>query len=255
MGRTGESPRRLTDSGFNPVWSPEGSEVLYATENVVDNPFSRLAPSQLFVVKVATGEKRRVSEGDAVQPSWSPHGGRIAYWARSSGGGQRDIYTMPAAGGEAVPVTSDAALDWNPVWSPDGRYLYFSSNRGGSMNLWRVPIDEQSGKTLGQSEPITTRLAAAATSSGPSTRTAAGFSSSRTMPEASTILFGPQMDRGWPRLTYFVTRRSSLNPADPGRSKRRKCCPHRRQANSLPFGACEETAYSPRPQRPRKRKF
>src|SRR5262249_26311129 len=38
----------------------------------------------------------------------------------------------------------------------DGRYLYFSSNRGGSFNLWRVPIDEQSGKTLGPLEPVTT---------------------------------------------------------------------------------------------------
>ncbi|UCG88230.1 MAG: PD40 domain-containing protein, partial [Gemmatimonadota bacterium] len=41
-------------------------------------------------------------------------------------------------------------------WSPDGRYLYFSSDRGGSMNLWRVAIDEESGETLGPPEPITT---------------------------------------------------------------------------------------------------
>ena len=36
------------------------------------------------------------------------------------------------------------------------RYVYFVSNRGGSMNLWRVPIDEVSGKTLGDPEPVTT---------------------------------------------------------------------------------------------------
>ena len=70
--------------------------------------------------------------------------------------GQRDIYTIPAEGGTPVPVTSDAALDWNPVWSPDGRHLYFASNRGGSMNLWRVAIDEQSGRVLAQPEPLTT---------------------------------------------------------------------------------------------------
>src|SRR5262249_4608315 len=46
--------------------------------------------------------------------------------------------------------------DWNPVWSPDGRYLYFSSNRSGSTNLWRVPIDEETGKALGPIEPIST---------------------------------------------------------------------------------------------------
>ena len=47
-------------------------------------------------------------------------------------------------------------MDWNPVWSPDGRYLYFSSERGGSMNLWRVAIDEVSGRMRGEPEPVTT---------------------------------------------------------------------------------------------------
>jgi Tol biopolymer transport system component len=31
-----------------------------------------------------------------------------------------------------VEVTTDAAMDWNPVWSPDGKYLYFASDRGGA---------------------------------------------------------------------------------------------------------------------------
>jgi Tol biopolymer transport system component len=47
-------------------------------------------------------------------------------------------------------------MDWNPVWSPDGRYLYFSSDRGGSMNLWRVRIEERTGKMLTTPEPVTT---------------------------------------------------------------------------------------------------
>ena len=46
-------------------------------------------------------------------------------------------------------MTDDSALDWNPTWSPDGRYLYFSSTRGGTMNVWRMPIDERSGRVLG----------------------------------------------------------------------------------------------------------
>jgi dipeptidyl aminopeptidase/acylaminoacyl peptidase len=60
------------------------------------------------------------------------------------------------SGGAAVPVTNDAPTDWNPVWSPDGRSLLFSSTRGGSMNLWRVRVDETSGTVLGQAEPVTT---------------------------------------------------------------------------------------------------
>jgi Tol biopolymer transport system component len=55
-----------------------------------------------------------------------------------------------------VRVTDDLAVDWNPVWSADGRYLYFGSDRNGSMNLWRVAMDEESGKPRGEPEPVTT---------------------------------------------------------------------------------------------------
>ncbi len=58
---------------------------------------------------------------------------RIAYWSYESRMTiTRDIWTVPANGGEPTPVTEDAHVDWNPVWSPDGKYLYFSSDRGGS---------------------------------------------------------------------------------------------------------------------------
>ena len=155
MGRTGESVRRITDSGYTPAWSPEGTRLVFATDG--PNVFGRRA-SELWVVTLASGEKHRISEDDAVQPSWSPHGLRIAYWAVSGKGrvqGQRDIFTIPTDGGQPVPVTSDAAIDWNPVWSPDGHSLYFASNRGGSMNLWRVAIDERSGRVLGQPQALT----------------------------------------------------------------------------------------------------
>jgi serine/threonine protein kinase/Tol biopolymer transport system component len=153
MGRTGESVRRLTDGGFNPTWSPDGTEVLYATD--VATVGGRRFVSELWSVVTTTGEKRLIFKGDAVQPSWSPHGLRIAYWSVfGEHQGQRDIWTISATGGAPVPVTSDAPVDWNPVWSPDGGFLFFTSNRGGPMNLWRVPIDEKTGVTLGPPEPL-----------------------------------------------------------------------------------------------------
>ncbi len=154
MGATGENVRRLADHGHNPTWSPDGQEIAYSKGSFARPSERGNYPSPLLVMKVATREARQVTETDAVQPNWSPHGDRIAYWG-IQGGGQRDIWTVEARGGEPVAVTSDAALDWNPIWSPDGRYLYFASDRGGSMNLWRVPIDERSGKLLGAPEQIT----------------------------------------------------------------------------------------------------
>ena len=115
----------------------------------------------LSIVTVKTGQARQLAiDGRAMQPAWSPSGcaNRILGGARPER--QRDIWTVAADGSDAVgggvPVTQDSALDWSPTWSPDGRYLYFSSTRGGTMNLWRTRIDERSGRVLGEPEPITT---------------------------------------------------------------------------------------------------
>ena len=158
MGATGESVKRLTDFGFNPAWSPDGKEIACADESIVQ-PYSRgTTGTRTWTVNVATGEKQLVTKVDSVQPNWSPHGVRIAYWGRRSGMAQRDIWTIPAGGGEPAEVTNDPAVDWNPVWSPDGKYLYFASDRGGSMNLWRVPIGavgESTGTARGGHHSVT----------------------------------------------------------------------------------------------------
>ena len=156
MGATGESVKRLTDFGYDPAWSPDGKEIACANEGGVLTASMRNNPnSRIWAFNVATGAKRLVTKVDAVQPSWSPHGYRIAYQGRRNGA-QRDIWTISAGGGEPVEVTNDSAIDWNPVWSPDGNYLYFVSDRGGSMNLWRVPMEESTGKLLGSFEAVTT---------------------------------------------------------------------------------------------------
>jgi Tol biopolymer transport system component len=57
-------------------------------------------------------------------------------------------------------VTQDPAVDWSPVWSPDGRFIYFSSDRGGAMNLWRIAVDQSTGEAEGPPEPVTTGVQA-----------------------------------------------------------------------------------------------
>ena len=158
MGATGENARRLVSVGSGPAWSPDGKEILYATE-LMAQPYGRTGTSTLWAVELASGKTRNLSgDVDAIQPAVSPHGVRVAYWGLPAGGSQRDIWTMPykglAKGETPVAVTQDAAIDFNPAWGPDGKTLYFLSNRSGSMNLWRVPIDESTGKTLGPAEPV-----------------------------------------------------------------------------------------------------
>ncbi len=155
MGSTGESVRRLTDFGFNPAWSPDGRSIAIGTENV-NNPYHRSASSELWIVSVETGEARMIYERDAVWPDWSPNGKFIAFWGLSPGTGDRALWLIPSEGGIPYRITDDPYVNWNPRWSGDGKYIYYSSDRGGSMNIWRIPVSERSGKVRGDHEPITT---------------------------------------------------------------------------------------------------
>ncbi len=55
-----------------------------------------------------------------------------------------DIYALPIAGGDAVPLTSGRAWDQAPRYSLDGRYVYFVSDREGYKNIWRLTLADQS---------------------------------------------------------------------------------------------------------------
>ncbi len=157
ISATGEPVRRLTPSGhfYHPAWSPDGLEILCTRENVVDPAERTAGPRQLWAFTVGAGEGRLITSDDAAQPQWSPRGHRIACWGNRQKT-HRDIWTMPASGGEPVDVTNDEHLDWNPVWSPDGKHLYFLSDREGGMKLFRVALDEESGKASGVIERVPT---------------------------------------------------------------------------------------------------
>lgn len=68
-------------------------------------------------------------------PAFSPDGRQIAF------GYKGDIYTVPAAGGEARQTTVHVAHDYMPVWSPDSRQIAFASDRFGNFDIFFVPAN------------------------------------------------------------------------------------------------------------------
>ncbi len=68
-------------------------------------------------------------------PSISPDGKTIAFTYKG------DIYTVPVSGGKASQLTTNPAYDTQPIWSNDGSKVAFSSNRGGSFDLYVVGKD------------------------------------------------------------------------------------------------------------------
>jgi len=72
-------------------------------------------------------------------PRYSPDGSRIVV-SRHDNNGNRDIVLYDKTGNEITKVTNDPALDNNPVWSPDGRSVYFESDKSGISNIYRYDV-------------------------------------------------------------------------------------------------------------------
>ncbi len=102
----------------------------------------------------------------AYQPAWSPDGTRLAFSAWRDGG-YRDILVVELATGKIDELTHDRAIDMCPVWSTDGRYVYFDSDRTGIQNIFAFDTRDRStwqitnvlgGAIRGRPSPDGTRL-------------------------------------------------------------------------------------------------
>ncbi|MBB4639709.1 PD40 domain-containing protein [Longimicrobium terrae] len=102
------------------------------------------ADTTVVVITDAEGRNARsITPGDIdtrwSAPRWSPDGSRIAV-ARIRTGGWYDVVVIDTAGRMVRELTADRALDMNPAWSPDGRYVLFSSDRTGIPNLYAYDL-------------------------------------------------------------------------------------------------------------------
>lgn len=133
--RAKRQTKRLTHGwrAREPDVSPDGRQVTF----VLNGP----GTSHLAVATLANVEKTRrllvrSRRSELIYtPRWAPDGKQIAYsqWSR---GGYRDIWILDLSARKTRRITHDRALDTGPTWSPDGRTLYFSSDRTGIANIF-----------------------------------------------------------------------------------------------------------------------
>ncbi len=114
--------------------SPDGQSLAISDQSGEDRK------SQVYIVPLAGGAPRQVTKNaPSYWHGWSPDGKMLAFTGQRDG--NFDIYTIPAAGGEEIRLTTAPGLDDGPEYSPDGASIYFNSERSGQMQIWRMKPD------------------------------------------------------------------------------------------------------------------
>jgi TolB protein len=120
------------------VWATAGLSPASAT---FPGPNGRIAferGGNIWVMNPnGTGQLRLTTSGTAANPQWSADGGMIAY-DQATGTTGRDIWVMNGNGSGKYRVTTHVRNEYDPAWSPDGRWLAFVSDRRGDGEIFKV---------------------------------------------------------------------------------------------------------------------
>jgi TolB protein len=102
-------------------------------------------------MNVDGGNVRRLSTpsgGFCDSPAWSPRGDKIVFTMRL-GRDNYDLYVFDLASSRTARLTQDERSNENPSWSPDGRFVVFSSTRSGRSKLYVMAVDGSGVRELG----------------------------------------------------------------------------------------------------------
>jgi TolB protein len=159
-----------------PNWTPDGKKLIYNSEGllyeytletdeikVLDTDFAKdnnndhvisfdgkqmaishrdekLDASVIYTLPLTGGEPKQVTpKGPSYLHGWSADDKKLVYCA--SRNDQYDVYEIDIATQQEVQLTNEPGLDDGPEYTPDGKYIYFNSNRTGTMQIWRMNPD------------------------------------------------------------------------------------------------------------------
>lgn len=122
------------DHEISPVWTRDGTEILF-----ISNRGHIHGTGGFWRMKAEAGAEAQEIHYEETnwkaRPDFSPDGKRMVY-ASYLGQAWYQLWLMPAAGGDAFPISYGEFDNTNPRWSPDGSKIAFISNRGGNTSLW-----------------------------------------------------------------------------------------------------------------------
>ncbi len=153
MAPDGTADVAITSPGrrsIDPDWSPDGTRIAYV-EARLDGP-RRLPRNRLMVMNADGSSPVALTEyggGDEINPKWMPDGRTIVFELLQPGGSRSDVMAIDAQGGPTRPILATAAWETNPVPSPDGTRIAFTSDRdrrgryrlGPGFELYTMAVD------------------------------------------------------------------------------------------------------------------
>jgi dipeptidyl aminopeptidase/acylaminoacyl peptidase len=145
--------KRLTEGVFtitDPQWSPDGTRITYTTRPTPKADDGDL--SDIWMLTLASGEKKKIvgDEGSSDSARWSPDGEWIAYTGGPGGGvSSTFLYLLPANGGTPKQLSTKFDLSvGTPVWSRDGRTIFFSTNVLEAIEVYSAAVSTGTVKQL-----------------------------------------------------------------------------------------------------------
>ncbi|HSP94495.1 MAG TPA: protein kinase [Thermoanaerobaculia bacterium] len=139
----------LVENAANPSHSPDGKRIAFDA--------SWAGPRRIWIAD-ERGHNPQQATSDAsealahTRPRWSPDGSRIIF--QNIERTKFDLRVVDLASNALSWVTNDYVQDIWPVWSPSG-FVYFTSYRGGGLNIWRVAVTAR-GEPVGPLQQLTT---------------------------------------------------------------------------------------------------
>ena len=116
------------------VISSDGKQIAISHNTVEDRR------SRIYTLPFEGGHPTLITPlGPSYLHGWSPDKKWLAYCGERNG--ERDVYIIPAIGGEEIRLTTAEGVDDGPEYSPDGQYIWFNSVRTGLMQVWRMKAD------------------------------------------------------------------------------------------------------------------
>lgn len=147
--------KRLTEGDFtvsDPQWSPDGARITYTTRPTPKADDGAL--SDIWMLTVAGGDKKKLASGEGASDNarWSPDGQWIAFTGsvdRDPGPSTSYLYLQSATGGPAKQLTAKFDLSvGTPVWSRNGKTIYFSTNVLEAIELYSCDVATGAVKQL-----------------------------------------------------------------------------------------------------------